>query len=317
MVQNLLACLDELEAAFNEGRVSHNLRNHRSAEAAKILVHRSEEYEDQGNYYGSVLMYALLFPAKFQIQHRFSLLDALNGAGDRKEVLEHVGMVSQKSGKAQHNYRVNLLEALLGELGLYAKHTQKLWILLHCRALLFPMDWYTPFLELTHLMIHCDWAASDMEDAFITAECCAAHGLNLDAYFVNVVNIQRYVRAGGIIEDYWKLQKIACCSAPAARKLWAIMENLRSGNTSSPSTSSSSSPTTSPPTTPQPNDSRALRICRQINLPEDHYLQYVNVLAANQSPLECYGTIMRLTGCSKNAAKRLWCAVELLVSSSD
>ena len=64
-------------------------------------------------------MLVLLFPNVFlDGDDLFSLLPIINGAGDREIVLRSVG---------QNNYRTNLLESIICDLGNRARYVKLLW----------------------------------------------------------------------------------------------------------------------------------------------------------------------------------------------
>ena len=129
--------LEEFARNVGEGRIPRALTHHPSADSVKPLAH--EEYDDRGNWTGSVVMLLLLFPDTYvpdKFQTHINVPPAmlwLNGAGDREPVLRNVGMPKQPSGKKQDNYRTNLLEAIIGNLDKdypgcdYARHLKALW----------------------------------------------------------------------------------------------------------------------------------------------------------------------------------------------
>ena len=122
--------LRELRQAYDGSRISCQISNHAGAEAIKAVVQDGEHrYDDYGNFAGSLVMLMLLFPEEFlpADEVRISLLPVVNGQGDRADVLRNEGPMEQTSGTGQNNYRTNLLESLLGQLGDEARHTQMLW----------------------------------------------------------------------------------------------------------------------------------------------------------------------------------------------
>ena len=115
-IQDLVRmALEELAMADRRGLIPHEIKFHPSMDSVEdaALV---GDYDDYGNFSGSLVMYLLLFPGEFGIEVDevgFRLLDCLNGSGDREECLRFEGMITQKSGEGQNNYRTNLLEALI------------------------------------------------------------------------------------------------------------------------------------------------------------------------------------------------------------
>ena len=106
--------LEELAKADRDGLIPNQIKFHRSGDAVKPWSHMGD-YDDHGNFCGSLTMFLLLFPSEYGLieEGNFKLLDCLNGCGDREEPLRFEGKIYQKSGKGQNNYRTNLLEALL------------------------------------------------------------------------------------------------------------------------------------------------------------------------------------------------------------
>ena len=136
--------LQELRQAYVGNRISCQISNHAGAEAIKEVVQDGQQrYDDYGNFAGSLVMLMLLFPEEFLpggVSTR-SVLPLVDGAGDRADVLRCEGKLVQKSGRGVNNYRTNLLEAILGELGDEMRYTQKLWQYVAVRCLEDEASW--------------------------------------------------------------------------------------------------------------------------------------------------------------------------------
>ena len=106
--------LEEIGQADRDGAIPNSIKFHQSADAMKPWSHVGD-YDDHGNFTGSLTMYMLLFASEYGLieQGNFEFLKLLNGCGDREEPLRFEGKLHQKSGKGPNNYRTNLLEALL------------------------------------------------------------------------------------------------------------------------------------------------------------------------------------------------------------
>ena len=102
------------------------------------------EYGEYGNYSGSMAMYMILFPDGFLLpaeMSAFSFISWLDNTGALAEVLRNAGQATQRSGRGQNNYRTNLLEAILSELGEHARYTQMLWRHITLFAIDDPTSW--------------------------------------------------------------------------------------------------------------------------------------------------------------------------------
>ena len=103
--------LEELAKADRDGSIPNEIKFHQSADAVKpwALI---GDYDDHGNFCGSLTMFLVLFPSEYGlIEHgSFKLLDLLHGCGDREAPLRFEAKIHQKSGSGQNNYRTNLLD---------------------------------------------------------------------------------------------------------------------------------------------------------------------------------------------------------------
>ena len=123
--------LEQVAWAHHQGMIPRALSHHSSAESVKHCSHDGD-YDDRGNWLGSVTMLILLFPEMYYPEYDAllvcpGLITYLNGAGDRREPLMYISQSRQVSGKGVDNYRTNLLEGLLSELGEYVSALQDLW----------------------------------------------------------------------------------------------------------------------------------------------------------------------------------------------
>ena len=102
----------------------HDLTHHCSMDSVKPLSHTGN-YDDKGNWCGSILMMSLLFHS--EALGCESLLPLLNQNGDREPTLKEWGAEYQKSGQGVDNYRTNLLEAMMGYMGREGRSLQTAW----------------------------------------------------------------------------------------------------------------------------------------------------------------------------------------------
>ena len=86
------------------------LTHHSSREAPRQLSHEGD-YDDRGNFTGSILTYALMFTC----EDEDSILRIFDQTNERADVYAYWGAEGQKSGRGSDNDRTNLLEAILGQ----------------------------------------------------------------------------------------------------------------------------------------------------------------------------------------------------------
>ena len=93
------------------------LTHHASRELprAMSLALGMHDYDDMGNWSGSVLMYFMMFKCGEEVDD--SILRIFDQTGCRADVYRHWGPEIQRSGKGQDNDRTNLLEAILAHMG--------------------------------------------------------------------------------------------------------------------------------------------------------------------------------------------------------
>lgn len=221
-------CQKALEELANCG-IPDPIKNHRSMEAARFLSHSGVyNYEDHGNYTGSLVM-LLLFHCDVPVSGRFGtfrLLEKLNGHGDRAEDMIRPGQPIQHSGKGPNNYRTNLLEALLGHLGDRVPTLQQLWEQVH--------GWvWQQYLE------HEKWWPSDQlcciqkildDDTDVTTDVtkhlirqiCRKQDLLFSDYYLMLKKLVEHLRENDreLYYSYQNIQLITGCGNSASRKLW-------------------------------------------------------------------------------------------------
>ena len=98
-----------------------DLTHHTSGEVPRVYSH-NENYEDMGNWSGSILMMFLMFNCKEHAND--SILRIFDQSGCRAAVYKDWGKEYQRSSKGKDNSRTNLLEAILSLMG--PEHGQRL-----------------------------------------------------------------------------------------------------------------------------------------------------------------------------------------------
>ncbi len=220
--------LDELKRAVDLSLISVAIRNHTSDKSVKPLSHK--DYDDYDNFSGSLVMLMLLFPNEFlppQEQVLFSLLPHVNGAGDRAAVLRYEGMPHQKSGKGQNNYRTNLLEAIIGDIGRNsARYTQLLWMHVKLFCLEDGESWHLPQGAFVGRMLR--GRITSYEIKLLAFNTCKSVDLNLDHYYHFVWKLAEHVAEGhgDTWQDYWTIQNVTGCCKNSAKSLWPAKEEL-------------------------------------------------------------------------------------------
>ena len=86
--------LEQVAWAHHQGMIPRALSHHSSAESVKHCSHDGD-YDDRGNWLGSVTMLILLFPETYYPKYDTllvcpGLITYLNGAGDRREPLMYI-----------------------------------------------------------------------------------------------------------------------------------------------------------------------------------------------------------------------------------
>ena len=113
--QCMRAALDE---AILHRESLQRLLQDTSSTSVKPLSHECAYY-DCGNWSGSCLIKVLVFPDEYHLETNESLMQIVNPTGDatKRDVLAFWGQLYQTSGKGPHNYRTNILDAMLSKLG--------------------------------------------------------------------------------------------------------------------------------------------------------------------------------------------------------
>ena len=104
------------------------LTHHTSGDVTRemSLAPGLHEYDDMGNWSGSVLMYFMMFKSSEDADD--SILRIFDQTGCRAEVYRHWGPENQRSGKGQDNDRTNLLESILAHMGpQHGRRLQRAW----------------------------------------------------------------------------------------------------------------------------------------------------------------------------------------------
>ena len=223
--------LEELRLAHLGNRISDRIRNHTSQDTIKPLTFLGF-YTDCGNYAGSLVMLMLLFPEEFLPGgvSTQSILPLVDGAGDRANVLHNEGKFMQKSGRGVNNYRTNLLEAILGELGDEVRYTQKLWehVAVHC--LEDEASWSLTQRRFIERMLASNEQVTACQRKIASFQTCTELDLDLNAYYISVKKIAGCIVAGddaAAFPDYNSIMCVTGCSKKASRKLWDAIAVLR------------------------------------------------------------------------------------------
>ena len=95
--------LEQVAWPHRQGMIPRALSHHTSADSVKQCSHHGD-YDDRGNWLGSVTMLILLFPETYHPKYDTrwvspGLITYLNGAGDRREPLMYTSQSRQVSGK--------------------------------------------------------------------------------------------------------------------------------------------------------------------------------------------------------------------------
>ena len=222
---------EELWQAHTRNQIPSQIRNRPSQDAATALSHEGF-YHDYGNYAGSLVMFMLLFPGDFLNPNEASLsvLPLVNGAGDREEVLREVGKPIQKSGTGQHNYRTNLLEAIIGALGEDAKYTQLLWECVCIRCIEDEESWVLPQRDFIRRIIDDYSHVSNGVLQLASLRTCTE--LNIDPYnyyplVKKIGEILETGRGATAFPDYSSIMTLTGCSKNASRQLWEAIPVLQ------------------------------------------------------------------------------------------
>ena len=220
---------EELWQAHLDKKISDSIRNHKSQDTIKPLA-LIGFYTDCGNFAGSLVMFMLLFPEEFGVSIQ-SILPLVDGAGDRADVLRHEGNLVQKSGRGVNNYRTNLLEALIIELGDQVWYTQKLWECVAVRCVEdFDASWSLTQKGFIVKMLASNEQVTACQRKTASFQTCTELDLDLNAYYISVKKIAACIVARGdasAFPTYYSIMEFTGCSRSASRKLWDAITVLR------------------------------------------------------------------------------------------
>ena len=124
-----------IEEVHSHGPAIKSLLKDHTVESVKPLARVNEDkWLDCGDWQGSALLFAMMCPALFDDHATGSILDVLTDHWDATwdlwaTLLERGGQ-GQRSGEGPDNYRCNIVEALLGHVGVHhggLRHVQIAW----------------------------------------------------------------------------------------------------------------------------------------------------------------------------------------------
>ena len=245
--------LEQVAWAHHQGMIPRALSHHSSADSVKRCSHDGD-YDDQGNWLGSVTMLILLFPETYYPKYDArwvcpGLITYLNGAGDRREPLMYISKSHQVSGKGVNNYRTNLLEGLLTELGEYVSALQDLWnaVLAHYLDRRSQRQSQPQRLD-DRLLIGVDCQVTFIMDFFsnrnVTTSCllssqpspcdvamrlCKEHDLDVSHYFEHLRSFAGQLQKMPDMRlpaSYSELMKVVACTKNKARNMWYAIEQV-------------------------------------------------------------------------------------------
>ena len=222
--------LEELAKADRDGLIPNQIKFHRSGDAVKPWSHMGD-YDDHGNFCGSLTMFLLLFPSEYGLieEGNFKLLDCLNGCGDREEPLRFEGKIYQKSGKGQNNYRTNLLEALLAYIVVpdgMKKYLGLLW--LHVLVSVIEIsdaepscwEWSQERWIKYMLAAKSDQQVTADENKVFAVKTCTHLQLDLFHYYPLVLKLVDASQIGTPLHCYADIRMVCGCSLNSAKQLW-------------------------------------------------------------------------------------------------
>ena len=231
--------LRQLSTSFHEGKVPHEITHHTSADSIKPYAQWSNDnYDDYGNWSGSVTVLMLLFPKDYGLEYYppdFDLMKNLDGAGDRRDVLRTLGKEKQCSGKGQDNYRTNLMEALIRLLRDEVSYLQLLWqqvdlAICDMRSRL-GNDTIMEFSQPKVIRWLLSEQLSDNEKfAKHLAQQATIHAdIDLWSYFDYCKKIINYHQDpyNTPLMYHWEMIRVTGCSVSSARKLWKTIEFIQ------------------------------------------------------------------------------------------
>ena len=308
-----LASAGEEVYVFHMNRgLPHSLTHHQSQHDVKHLTHEGD-YDDKGNYAGSIVMMALLF-ADEALGCR-SILPLLDGHGGRAAVLQEWGQEHQRSGVGQDNYRTNLLEALLQCMGRDGRNLQRAWRMMRKYSVLHAN------LSRRQLLAQ---ALQDPRTDLLTEEdatmrrlvAASGDGWEDDTLVDQALLLVPEVRRTGRAPDYDVLCALTgCSSGNSARKqrLWALADSFARSDPLTIPAAARSDPPAKPFTVTEVADAATMRrLFAASGSGDDTLLDQALLLVAEvrrTGRAPDYDVLCALTSCSrrKSARKqRLW-----------
>ena len=226
--------LEQLKECYEQGLFPNALTHHPGAESVKELAHG--DYDDYGNWTGSMLMLMLLFPEDHGLMEYpkgFRLLRCMNGAGDREDVLRNPGGKCQRSGKGQNNYRTNLLEAIIDVTKQQGEKLQLLWQHVDLRAAEIHAElgngiWYEEQSKVIEEIL------ADTKDVVLDFEKQVmgkiTHEVDLSMfdYYVHLKRLLRHLEAGDPLPEYnSEIKQITKCTTNKAKNIWPCIDIIK------------------------------------------------------------------------------------------
>ena len=129
MMEAFEQAAEEIQFFQAETKFPPELTHHEGRDIPRFMSHGGN-YDDKGNWTGSILMHVLLF--------HFHLRGIFDVTGQRAAVYSYWGSEYQRSGKGPDNDRTNLLEAILAVMGSEGIRTQRAWLLVRRYAMKHP-----------------------------------------------------------------------------------------------------------------------------------------------------------------------------------
>ena len=186
-------------------------------------------------------MLILLFPETYypKYDRRWvcpGLITYLNGAGDRRDPLLYTSQSRQHSGKGVNNYRTNLLEGLLTELGEYVSALQILWNAVQAHYLdrhsqliavsekTFIEDFFSERNVTTSCLL-----SSQPSPCAVAMILCKKHNLDTSHYFEHVRSFATQLQKMPDMQrpsSYAEIMQVVKCTFKKARNMWYAIEEV-------------------------------------------------------------------------------------------
>ena len=232
--------LEQVAWAHHQGMIPRALSHHVSADSVKQCSHHGD-YDDRGNWLGSVTMLILLFPETYYPKYDArwvcpGLITYLDGAGDRREHLLYTSQSRQVSGKGVNNYRTNLLEGLLTELGGYVSALQILWNAVQAHYLdrhsqliavsekTFIEDFFSERNVTTSCLL-----SSQPSPCDVAMRLCKKHDLDTSHYFEHVRSFATQLQKMPDMRrpsSYAEIMQVVDCTKNKAKDMWNAIEEV-------------------------------------------------------------------------------------------